>query len=318
MGFRLFVAALTIAMSVTQAMSQTQPTVKDLLGKAQTEADKRAVEDLISKLKSRDGAKRPAVQSPPTPGAPSAAETKKAVPAAPQPTVSVSPDRPPPSTSPPAAAAPAPASPTPAPVAGPATPPRPPAPTATTPPAKAPEDLGPAPVAPSVAQPAPVPAPRQAGTAPGGSPATKAAVPPPPSAASVTRAPEVAEKMDLPRVDIEIFFDLDSAAISPVSHERLAVLGRALTDARLAGSKFIIGGHTDAFGPPAYNVDLSQRRAEAVRQFLIDNFKLAPELLVAKGYGSQAPKNRTNVFDPRNRRVQIINWTDATAGGQGK
>lgn len=127
----------------------------------------------------------------------------------------------------------------------------------------------------------------------------------------------MAEKLDLPRVDIEVYFDLDSAVISPRSVNQLVILGKALTDPRLADAKFVIGGHTDAFGPPAYNVDLSARRAEAVRQFLIERFGLPPDHLIARGYGSQVPKVRTNPFAPQNRRVQIINWTEAS-GEPGK
>ena len=87
----------------------------------------------------------------------------------------------------------------------------------------------------------------------------------------------------------------------------LTTLGRALVDARLAGNAFLIAGHTDAKGSDDYNLALSEKRAEAVRQFLIDNFKIAPDKLVAKGFGRQHLKNPKLPLAGENRRVQIVN-----------
>ncbi len=128
----------------------------------------------------------------------------------------------------------------------------------------------------------------------------------------------MAERLNLPRVDIEVYFDMGSAVITPQAAEQLITLGKALSDPRLEASKFVIGGHTDAFGPPGYNLALSQLRAEAVRKFIIDNFKVAPNALIAKGYGFQVIKVRDNPFAPRNRRVQIINWTSPALSGEAK
>lgn len=71
--------------------------------------------------------------------------------------------------------------------------------------------------------------------------------------------------------------------------------------------KVRIEGHTDARGPKRRNQRLSQRRAEAVRQFLV-NKGIAPERLVAKGYGEQMPiaSNRTRPGRRRNRRVEFV------------
>jgi outer membrane protein OmpA-like peptidoglycan-associated protein len=68
-----------------------------------------------------------------------------------------------------------------------------------------------------------------------------------------------------------------------------------------------IQGHTDSRGNDAYNLDLSQRRAEAVRQWLI-NAGVAAERMVAKGYGETVPlaSNKTKDGRARNRRVQFI------------
>jgi outer membrane protein OmpA-like peptidoglycan-associated protein len=71
----------------------------------------------------------------------------------------------------------------------------------------------------------------------------------------------------------------------------LVPLGRALSDPRLAGNTFLIAGHSDGRGSADYNVDLSQKRAEAVRLHLITKFGVGAERLVAKGMGAKQLKN---------------------------
>jgi len=130
----------------------------------------------------------------------------------------------------------------------------------------------------------------------------------------MARAPQVAREKGLPNVDIEVLFPYDSSDITPATAESLMNLGRALTDPRLAEQRFVIAGHTDARGTRAYNEALSDRRAKSVRQFLIEHFKVAPDRLVARGFGEAQLKNPRNPRGPENRRVQVINWTAQTAG----
>ena len=68
-----------------------------------------------------------------------------------------------------------------------------------------------------------------------------------------------------------------------------------------------IAGHTDDVGEAAYNLDLSQRRVETVRTWLINN-GVAAERLVAKGYGETSPirSNSTETGKAANRRVQFM------------
>lgn len=120
--------------------------------------------------------------------------------------------------------------------------------------------------------------------------------------------------MGLPTVDIEVLFPYDSSEVTPATAESLMNLGRALIDPRLAGQRFVIAGHTDSRGTRAYNEALSDRRAQSVRQFLIEHFKIVPDNLVARGFGETQLKNPRNPRGPENRRVQIINWTGQTAG----
>ncbi|RMF59783.1 MAG: OmpA family protein, partial [Bacteroidetes bacterium] len=66
-------------------------------------------------------------------------------------------------------------------------------------------------------------------------------------------------------------------------------------------------GHTDSTGPDDYNLRLSQARAEAVRAYLIERFGIAPERLVARGYGESQPiaDNVTATGRTLNRRVEF-------------
>jgi outer membrane protein OmpA-like peptidoglycan-associated protein len=116
-----------------------------------------------------------------------------------------------------------------------------------------------------------------------------------------------------PSVDLEVHFDYKSAEISPQAVGLLTSLGRALSDERLAGQTFLIAGHTDAKGGAAYNLKLSQARAEAVREFLIRYFGVTPDRLIAQGHGYRQLKNSSMPFARENRRVQVTNITRQTA-----
>jgi OmpA-OmpF porin, OOP family len=80
---------------------------------------------------------------------------------------------------------------------------------------------------------------------------------------------------------------------------------KALQDGQ--AQKLEIQGHTDTGGQPEKNLELSQKRAEAVMQYLV-NKGIEPERLVAKGYGDQKPlkPNTTPRNRAENRRVQFV------------
>jgi outer membrane protein OmpA-like peptidoglycan-associated protein len=112
---------------------------------------------------------------------------------------------------------------------------------------------------------------------------------------------------DRPKIDLEIYFDYNSAAITPKAVPGLNSLGRVLSSADLDGSVFMIAGHTDAKGGETYNLGLSERRAKSVRNYLVENFKLPAQALNAVGYGKEQLKDAQHPFAPENRRVQIVN-----------
>lgn len=110
-----------------------------------------------------------------------------------------------------------------------------------------------------------------------------------------------------PSVDVEIYFDYNSAAVTQRAEPQLKSLGQALTGTDLAGSVVMLGGHTDAKGGDGYNQGLSERRAETVKKYLVDNFRIPAENLISTGYGKTGLKNPADPFAAENRRVQIVN-----------
>ena len=112
-----------------------------------------------------------------------------------------------------------------------------------------------------------------------------------------------------PAIDLEINFDYNSANIGPKAIDDLTKLGVALRDSRLKDAIILLAGHTDAKGGDDYNKDLADRRAEAVKQFLVSKFGLPGESLVAVGYGRERLKNSANPLAPENRRVQVVNMS---------
>ena len=118
---------------------------------------------------------------------------------------------------------------------------------------------------------------------------------------------------DKPAIDLEITFDYNSADISQKAMPQVAALGKALSDPGLKGSTFVVAGHTDATGGEEYNQDLSERRADSIKRYLVDKYGVAADDLVTVGYGKSKPKDTANPMDPTNRRVQVVTMADKTA-----
>ena len=109
-----------------------------------------------------------------------------------------------------------------------------------------------------------------------------------------------------------ITFASASSAISPEQAGRLARLGELMRSMVADNPRevFLIEGHTDAVGGAAYNLALSDRRAESVALALSSIFGVPPENLVVQGYGESDLKVATTQDEPQNRRVALrrITW----------
>jgi outer membrane protein OmpA-like peptidoglycan-associated protein len=115
-------------------------------------------------------------------------------------------------------------------------------------------------------------------------------------------------RMGADRVEVEgkILFQVDSASLDPRSDDLLDDLADLLED-HPEVDRFEIQGHTDDTGPADYNEDLSQRRAESVRQALIQR-GVDGDRLTTRGYGERRPiaPNDTPAGRAQNRRVEFV------------
>ena len=102
----------------------------------------------------------------------------------------------------------------------------------------------------------------------------------------------------------EILFRIDSATIDPASHGLLDQIITALS--KCPEAKVEISGHTDSDGEEAYNLDLSNQRAVAVRDYLAKVVS-SGDRLTAKGYGESQPlaTNDTPENKAKNRRIEF-------------
>jgi outer membrane protein OmpA-like peptidoglycan-associated protein len=103
-----------------------------------------------------------------------------------------------------------------------------------------------------------------------------------------------------------ILFDVDSDRIKPESAATIKMIASGLQ--ANSGSNFVIEGHTDSTGDAARNMDLSQRRAEAVKSVLVSQFGIDGARLTTKGFGATKPVATNNTPQGRaeNRRVEFV------------
>lgn len=109
------------------------------------------------------------------------------------------------------------------------------------------------------------------------------------------------------RADVyDIFFGFGSDRIREESEPTLKRIGALL--GKHADWRLNIEGHTDSVASDAANLDLSKRRAAAVRKALVERHGIASSRLATDGYGESRPKdtNETLVGRARNRRVELV------------
>jgi len=124
--------------------------------------------------------------------------------------------------------------------------------------------------------------------------------------------------VDVPHLETELLdtgmirlsnvnFDYDESAIRPDAYAVLDTVGRVLT--KWPGLDIQIDAYCDSRGTEAYNYDLSERRAESVRSYLLEHFpEFGPAQLTARHYGESNPlaPNTTMANMQLNRRVEFV------------
>lgn len=113
----------------------------------------------------------------------------------------------------------------------------------------------------------------------------------------------------LSTIAVTVHFAFDSAEILPHAVPNLRSLGQALQSPQLAVYQIRIEGHTDSTGPAAYNQGLSQRRANSVKAYLVQQFEVDADRLLTDGRGEDEPldSNATRGGRRKNRRAEFVN-----------
>ena len=116
---------------------------------------------------------------------------------------------------------------------------------------------------------------------------------------AVRVAPAVQNTFSLP-----VQFAFDSATILPAARRQLDAVASGIK-LLPETQKVVLEGHTDALGGESYNLSLSQRRAAAVKEYLVEAHGIDAQRLLDRGFGKQQPIEGIDPFAPRNRRVQF-------------
>ena len=115
------------------------------------------------------------------------------------------------------------------------------------------------------------------------------------------------QRPEPPTAIVPVLFEFNSDRILPQYYSDLDKVGQVLT--RRPNAQFRIEGHTDSIGSEAYNLSLSRRRAESVKQYLMRQFSIAGDRLIvlAKGKSDPIASNDTSDGRDKNRRVAFVN-----------
>src|SRR6266536_1215783 len=109
------------------------------------------------------------------------------------------------------------------------------------------------------------------------------------------------------RMPDDQLFEYDSDVLQSSAINQLQKLGTLIQ--RNPKATFTVEGYTDSFGTPEYNLDLSQRRADSVKQYLVEAMRISPAQIETRGYGATkfrtSPNGSIEEQSP-NRRVEIV------------
>jgi outer membrane protein OmpA-like peptidoglycan-associated protein len=113
--------------------------------------------------------------------------------------------------------------------------------------------------------------------------------------------------------DRTVNFAFNSADLTAEARKELDAVAETLKRPTVNKLEIVISGHTDAVGTDEYNQGLSQRRAEAARQYLIAQHGIEGKRLIAKGHGKTEPLLPSDPTNELNRRVQFQNPSYASS-----
>lgn len=119
-------------------------------------------------------------------------------------------------------------------------------------------------------------------------------------------APAPEERVEIERIELQVLFDFDKSIIKSVYEPQLTQIAQLMiSDPQISA---IIEGHTDSVGTDEYNLNLSKRRANAIKQRLVNNYGISPDRIETIGYGESQPiaDNSTAAGAQKNRRAIAV------------
>jgi len=119
------------------------------------------------------------------------------------------------------------------------------------------------------------------------------------------RAAIAPQLLKLPQLNLDIQFDEDAAVVRPESYRTLGRIADTLTQPKLLAYKFLIVGHTVSTGRRENNLTLSQRRADVIREVLVNTFKVSSKRLQAIGLGEEQLTDGAHPAAAVNQQTQV-------------
>src|SRR5262245_55605480 len=110
----------------------------------------------------------------------------------------------------------------------------------------------------------------------------------------------------LPAFNADIAFDVDTPIVQPESYQTVGRIADALVHSSLLPYTILIVGHIEANGKREANAILSQRRADAIREILVNTFKISAKRIQSVGLGEEQLLDSARPTAPVNNQIQIM------------
>jgi OOP family OmpA-OmpF porin len=120
------------------------------------------------------------------------------------------------------------------------------------------------------------------------------------------RPPIAPDLTKLPAFNVDIVFDVDTPIVQPESYQAVGRIADAMVHSSLLPYNFLIVGHIEASGRRENNAILSQRRADAIREILVNTFKISAKRIQSVGLGEEQLLDPARANAPVNNQIQIM------------
>jgi len=120
------------------------------------------------------------------------------------------------------------------------------------------------------------------------------------------RPPIAPDLNKLPAFNLDITFDVDTPIVQPESYQTVGRIADAMVYSSLLPYTFLVVGHIEANGKREANAILSQRRADAIREILVNTFKISAKRIQSVGLGEEQLLDYARPTAPANNQIQIM------------